>query len=144
MRCPFIRGATDQEAHDCEFMSNLAKSRIATMVGYRQAVRHKTLTLACDSSNLSTPANGGYSSVGRAPDCGSGCRGFESLYPPHIRHYFNSDVFFIFLYGTRTKVRSCRSQTAITDCSRSLTKNLPLATFLHVLTPLPTPFKTLL
>ena len=26
-------------------------------MGYRQAVRHKTLTLACDSSNLSTPAN---------------------------------------------------------------------------------------
>ena len=26
---------------------------------------------------------GGYSSVGRAPDCGSGCRGFEPLYPPH-------------------------------------------------------------
>ena len=25
-------------------------------MGYRQAVRHKTLTLACDSSNLSTPA----------------------------------------------------------------------------------------
>ena len=26
-------------------------------MGYRQAVRHKTLTLARDSSNLSTPAN---------------------------------------------------------------------------------------
>ena len=26
---------------------------------------------------------GGYSSVGRAPDCGSGCRGFKSHYPPH-------------------------------------------------------------
>ena len=54
-------------------------------MGYRQAVRHKTLTLARDSSNLSTPANGGYSSVGRAPDCGSGCRRFESCYPPHIK-----------------------------------------------------------
>ena len=30
-----------------------------------------------------SPTYGGYSSVGRAPDCGSGCRGFESLYPPH-------------------------------------------------------------
>ncbi len=27
---------------------------------------------------------GGYSSVGRAPDCDSGRRGFESHYPPHI------------------------------------------------------------
>ena len=28
-------------------------------------------------------AYGGYSSAGRAPDCGSGCRGFEPHYPPH-------------------------------------------------------------
>ena len=27
---------------------------------------------------------GGRSSVGRAPDCGSGCRGFESHRPPHL------------------------------------------------------------
>ena len=27
---------------------------------------------------------GGYSSVGRAPDCGSGSRGFESHYSPHF------------------------------------------------------------
>ena len=27
--------------------------------------------------------NGGSSSVGRAPDCGSGCRGFEPRLPPH-------------------------------------------------------------
>ena len=27
---------------------------------------------------------GGYSSVGRALDCGSSCRGFESHYPPHF------------------------------------------------------------
>ena len=70
---------------------------IRTTMGYRQAVRHKTLTLARASSNLATPANialtgnillyGGYSSVGRAPDCGSGCRGFESLYPPHLTQY---------------------------------------------------------
>ena len=26
--------------------------------------------------------NGGCSSVGRAPDCGSGCRGFEPRLPP--------------------------------------------------------------
>ena len=66
-------------------------------MGYRQAVRHKTLTLACDSSNLSTPANGGYSSVGRAPDCGSGCRRFESCYPPHINFTLSSVIFFIFI-----------------------------------------------
>lgn len=27
---------------------------------------------------------GGCSSVGRAPDCGSGRRGFKSLHPPHF------------------------------------------------------------
>ena len=27
---------------------------------------------------------GEYSSVGRAPDCGSGCHGFESHYSPHV------------------------------------------------------------
>ena len=73
---------------------------IRTTMGYRQAVRHKTLTLARASSNLATPANialtgnillyGGYSSVGRAPDCGSGCRGFESLYPPHLEVHFDA------------------------------------------------------
>ena len=73
---------------------------IRNTMGYRQAVRHKTLTLARASSNLATPANialtgnillyGGYSSVGRAPDCGSGCRGFESLYPPHLEVHFDA------------------------------------------------------
>ena len=29
--------------------------------------------------------HGGISSVGRAPDCGSGCRGFEPHIPPHKR-----------------------------------------------------------
>jgi hypothetical protein len=28
--------------------------------------------------------NGGRSSVGRAPDCDSGCRGFKSHRPPHF------------------------------------------------------------
>ena len=31
---------------------------------------------------------GGYSSVGRAPDCGSGSRGFESHYSPHLILYW--------------------------------------------------------
>ena len=34
--------------------------------------------------------NGGRSSVGRAPDCDSGRRGFESHHPPH----FNASVSF--------------------------------------------------
>ena len=37
--------------------TNENKGQIAHIVGYRQAVRHKTLTLARDSSNLSTPTN---------------------------------------------------------------------------------------
>ena len=76
-------------------------------MGYRQAVRHKTLTLARDSSNLSTPANGGYSSVGRAPDCGSGCRRFESCYPPHKKSAIKQDGIFYFkmdLLWTRTRI----------------------------------------
>ena len=49
----------------------------------------------CKKANDKSAENasrGGYSSVGRAPDCGSGCRGFESLYPPHINTPFG--VFF--------------------------------------------------
>ena len=30
---------------------------------------------------------GGCSSVGRAPDCGSGCRGYKSHHPPHLRAF---------------------------------------------------------
>jgi hypothetical protein len=39
---------------------------------------------------LSSPApkHGGRSSVGRAPDCGSGCRGFESHRSPHYKKSF--------------------------------------------------------
>ena len=71
--------------HHCLLAENLIHAMVLLLtMGYRQAVRHKTLTLARASSNLATPANGGYSSVGRAPDCGSGCRGFKSLYPPQI------------------------------------------------------------
>ena len=29
-------------------------------------------------------SDGGHSSAGRAPDCGSGCRGFESHWPPQL------------------------------------------------------------
>ena len=50
-----------------------------------------------------SPTYGGYSSVGRAPDCGSGCRGFESLYPPHLK--CNNALFLFVFAGTRTKVR---------------------------------------
>ena len=38
-----------------KFVQTPIKGTLPTL-GYRQAVRHKTLTLACDSSNLSTPA----------------------------------------------------------------------------------------
>jgi hypothetical protein len=30
---------------------------------------------------------GGCSSIGRAPDCGSGCRGFDSHQPPQVNPY---------------------------------------------------------
>ena len=37
------------------------------------------------SSPFGRTKYGGCSSVGRAPDCGSGCRGFESHLPPHLK-----------------------------------------------------------
>ena len=41
--------------------------------------------------------NGGCSSVGRAPDCGSGCRGFEPRLPPLFKG-FASVKPFLFIY----------------------------------------------
>ena len=37
------------------------------------------------------PEDGGRSSVGRAPDCGSGCRGFKSRRSPVLRSRFESE-----------------------------------------------------
>ena len=49
---------------------------------------------------------GGCSSVGRAPDCGSGCRGFESHLPPHRNRTANSAMNLPFLVmGCRQGVR---------------------------------------
>ena len=48
--------------------------------------------LKANDNQAENSAHGGYSSVGRAPDCGSGCRGFESLYPPQ----FISTTFVVF------------------------------------------------
>ncbi len=86
-------------------------------MGYRQAVRHKTLTLARDSSNLSTPANGGYSSVGRAPDCGSGCRRFESCYPPHLTRFI---LVFFMDHRTRPQGFALRASTQWLSCEITL------------------------
>ncbi len=46
--------------------------------------------------------DGGRSSAGRAPDCDSGCRGFEPRRPPHLdgsRFDRNSLVGMIFVLG---------------------------------------------
>ena len=40
------------------------------------------LTKAIKIDILAARLHGGYSSIGRAPDCGSGCCGFKSRYPP--------------------------------------------------------------
>ncbi len=43
--------------------------------------------------------NGGCSSVGRAPDCGSGCRGFESRHSPQkLKSGNTSTVLPLFLF----------------------------------------------
>ena len=49
--------------------------------------RHKIKFVKNSQTKMKTAnsAYGGYSSVGRAPDCGSGCRGFESHLSPHYR-----------------------------------------------------------
>src|SRR5262245_51360569 len=44
--------------------------------------REATLTIAGRIDNRPWPRRGGCSSVGRAPDCGSGGRGFETLHSP--------------------------------------------------------------
>ena len=45
---------------------------------------------------LALCAHGGYSSVGRASDCGSECRGFEPHYPPKKTNYLLVVRFFYF------------------------------------------------
>ena len=39
--------------------------------------------------------NGGCSSVGRAPDCGSGCRRFKSCHPPHEKNLSIREIFLL-------------------------------------------------
>ena len=46
----------------------------------RENNSYHTTTIICIMQHL----NGGRSSVGRAPDCDSGCRGFKSHRPPHF------------------------------------------------------------
>ena len=60
---------------------------------------------------------GGYSSVGRASDCGSECRGFEPHYPPQKQKERSKPLFFyliipilrvtIFLFGALLRFHLC-------------------------------------
>ena len=43
----------------------------------------------------------GVAQLVRAPDCGSGCRGFESLYPPHKKSGIGNRVPIPFLFPYR-------------------------------------------
>ena len=47
-----------------------------------EAISPKHLRFAREERNISPCAHGGCGLVGKAPDCGSGDRGFESLHPP--------------------------------------------------------------
>ncbi len=53
--------------------------------------------------------NGGYSSVGRASDCGSECRGFEPRYSPHHLKRFQCN-FHSFGYSFCNMIESAMSQ----------------------------------
>ena len=77
-----------------------------------------------------------------AQDLKSWDRKRSCRFDPDHRHQITVWVFLkLFFYKKVVGVfsPSCRTQTEIIDFSRSLTKNLPLATFLNVLTPLSTP-----
>ncbi len=43
--------------------------------------------------------NGGRSSVGRAPDCGSGCRGFDPHRSPFVKKVLQRTFFYFFKFG---------------------------------------------
>ena len=71
-----------------------ARSRAASSVmqsKYFEAVMQEKLNPAGAPARTRQrkSLSGGCSSVGRAPDCDSGCRGFKSHHPPHffISHY---------------------------------------------------------
>ena len=51
--------------------------------------------------------HGAISSVGRAPDCGSGCRGFEPHIAPQLKREDDRQVFVIlcFFYATLGGIR---------------------------------------
>ena len=58
--------------------------------------RHITYSLFTITSNFKY---GGCSSIGRAPDCGSGRCGFESHYPPHkFRFLLEIGTFLLFAF----------------------------------------------
>ena len=53
--------------------------------------------------------HGGRSSVGRAPDCDSGCRGFEPHRPPHIFKKLGSRIYRLAAFSRILRIRNTRS-----------------------------------
>ena len=70
--------------------SNPATPTITNNAGVAQLVERQPSKLNVASSTLVSRSkktyNGDCSSVGRAPVCGTGCRGFDPRRSPHLRH----------------------------------------------------------
>ena len=63
----------------CQYRGKLRAARLGALFPTRPGI----IGFARGPFGSFQSAYGGYSSAGRAPDCGSGCRGFEPHYPPH-------------------------------------------------------------
>lgn len=76
---------------------------------FRRLLTNRRIPVKFEISSVQTPKDGGCSSVGRVPDCDSGCRGFESHFPPqkfNARTEYRAGVFLPLLFFPR-RISGC-------------------------------------